>query len=59
MDEYFIKGKNKTPKINKQTFIKQKLKIGVVLALSEKTKKAYTFPVGGITIYVQGIKRKF
>ena len=58
MDEYFIGGKNKTLKTSKQTFTKQKLEIDVVLALSGKTKKAYTFPIRRITIYVQGIKRK-
>ena len=30
----------------------------VVLALSGKTKKAYTFPIRKITISIQGIKRK-
>ena len=44
---------------NKQTNVrKTKLKIVVVLALSGKTKKAYTFPIRKITICVQGIKRK-
>ena len=32
--------------------------MGVVLALSGKTKKAYTFPIREITISIQGIKRK-
>jgi hypothetical protein len=44
LDEYLIEGKDKTSKINKQTFIKQKLKIGVVLALSGKAEKSVHIP---------------
>ena len=44
---------------NKQTNVREtKLKTGVVLALNKRTKKAHTFPTGGIAIPLQGIKRK-